>query len=139
MFWIKHNTSLIFSRTIHNPYLLKKNYSVFEINYSTTKITTKTWLAKVAAIFIHITSLLHRISHPVSFYSKTKIGYIFSFQSSFGVLIFTFDMRLWMTYLFCVIKNNGNNVRCTTEGEKSNKCCARNYTNLFVRLRGTAQ
>ena len=44
-----------------------------------------------------------------------------------------------MIYLFCVIKNNGNNVGCTTEGEKSNKCCARNHTILFVSLRGTAQ
>ena len=97
------------------------------------KITTKTWLAKVAAIFIHITSLLHRISHPVSFYSKTKIGYIFSFHSSFAVLTFTFDMRVWMNYCFCIIKNNGNNGRCTTEGEKSNKYCARRHTIfLFV-------
>ena len=40
---------------------------------------------------------------------------------------------------FCVIKNNGNNIRCTTEGEKSNKCCARNNAILFVSLRGTAQ
>ena len=44
-----------------------------------------------------------------------------------------------MTYLFCIIKNNGNNLRCTTEGEKSNKCCARNHTILFVCLRGTVQ
>ena len=78
---------------------------------------TKTWLAKVAAILTQSTSLLHRISPPASFYSKTKIVYIFSFHSFFGVLIFTFDMRVWMTYLFCVIKNNGNNVRCTTEGK----------------------
>ena len=44
-----------------------------------------------------------------------------------------------MTYLFCVIKNNGNNVRYTTEGEKSNKCYARNHSILFLRLRGTAK
>ena len=25
-----------------------------------------------------------------------------------------------MTYLFCIIKNNKNNIRCTIEGEKSN-------------------
>ena len=44
-----------------------------------------------------------------------------------------------MTYLYCVIKNNGNNVRCTTEERKSNKCCVRNHTILAIRLRGTAQ
>ena len=103
------------------------------------KITTKTWLTKVAAIFTHRTSLLHRINPPASFYSKTKIGYIFSFHSSFGVLIFPFDMGVWMTYLYCVIKNNGNNVTCTTEGRKSNKCCVRNHTILVIRLRGTVQ
>ena len=32
-----------------------------------------------------------------------------------------------------------NNVRCTTEGEKSNKSCARSHTKLFVSLRRTAQ
>ena len=32
-----------------------------------------------------------------------------------------------------------NNVRCTTEGEKSNKCYVRNQTILFVHLSGTAQ
>ena len=102
-----------------------------------TKITTKTWLTKVASIFNHRTSLLHRISSPASFYSKTKIGYIFNFHS-FGILIFTFDTRVWMTYRFCVIKKNWKNVRCTTEEEKSSKCYARNHT-IFVRLRGTAQ
>ena len=77
------------------------------------------------------TSILHRISPFGLFYSKTKISYVFSFHSSFGVLIFTFDMRVWMTYLFCTIKNNGNNVRCTAEGEKSNKC-ARNHTYYVI-------
>ena len=69
-----------------------------------TKIT-KMWLAKVAAIFTYTTSLLHRISPPASFYSKTKIGYIFSLYSSFGVfiftfsiLIFTFGIHVWVTY-----------------------------------------
>ena len=103
------------------------------------KIMTKTWLAKVAAFFTHRTSLHHRIKPPASFYSKTKIGYIFSFHFSFGVLVFTFDMRVWITYPFCVTKNNRNNVRCTTEGEKSKKCYARNHNMLFVPLRGTAQ
>ena len=103
------------------------------------KRTTKIWFIKVAAIFTHRTSLLHRISSPVPFYSKTKIGYISSFHSSFGALFFTFNTRVWMTYCFSDIKNNGNNLRCTTEGEKSNKCSARSHTILFVRLRGTAQ
>ena len=93
------------------------------------------WLPKVVAIFTHKSSLLHRISPAGSIYSKTKIRYIFCFHSSFSVLIFTFDMHVWMTYLFCVIKNNWNNIRCATEGEKSNKCCARNHTLLFVSLR----
>ena len=97
------------------------------------------WLAKVVAILTHRTSLLHRISTIGLFYSKTKIRYIFSFHSSFGVLIFTFNMHIWMTCLFCVIKNDGNKVRCTTEGEKSNKCCVRNHTILFVSLRGRTQ
>ena len=44
-----------------------------------------------------------------------------------------------MTYRFCVLKNNGNNVKCTAKGEKSNKCYARNHTILFVPVRGTAQ
>ena len=61
------------------------------------------------------------------FIQKQKIGYIFSFHSFFGDLIFILDMRVWMTYLFCIEKNNMNNVRCTTEGEKSNKCCGRNH------------
>ena len=30
-------------------------------------------------------------------------------------------------------------VRCITEGEKLNKCCARNHTTLFISLRGLAQ
>ena len=42
--------------------------------------------------------------------------YIFSFHSSLGLLIFTFDMHF--TYLFCMIKNNRNNIRCTAEGKK---------------------
>ena len=65
--------------------------------------------------------------------------YVFSFHSSFGVLIFIFNMRVWMNYLFYVIKNNVSNLRYTSEGEKSSKCCARNHTILFVRLKGTAQ
>ena len=69
------------------------------------------WLAKVVAVFTHRTSLLHRIS-PIGL---LKVRYILSFHPSFGVLIFTFDMGVWMTYVFCVIKNNGNNVSCTTE------------------------
>ena len=36
------------------------------------KITTKTWLAKVATIFIYITSLVHRISILGFFNSKIK-------------------------------------------------------------------
>ena len=102
-----------------------------------TKITTKTWLAKVAAILTHRTNLLHRISPLGLFYLKTNIRYILSFHSSFVVLILTFDTDFWITYLFCIIKNNGNNI-CTTEGEKSNKC-VRNHTIVFFRLRGTAQ
>ena len=54
------------------------------------KITTKTWLAKIAAIFTHRTSLLHRINPPASFYSKTKIGYIFSFHFVFWCFDFHF-------------------------------------------------
>ena len=68
------------------------------------------WLAKVVAIFTHRSSLLHRISPIRLFYLKTKIRYIFSFHSSFGVLIFTFDMHVWMTYFFCMIKNSRDNV-----------------------------
>ena len=34
------------------------------------KITTKTWLGKVAATFPHRSSRLQGISVPVSFYSK---------------------------------------------------------------------
>ena len=95
------------------------------------KITIKTWLTKVASIFTHRTSLLHRISPPVSFYSKTKIGYIFRF---FHSQCFAFHFRYafeWRINLSCVIRNNWNNVRCTNEGEKSNKCCASNHI-LFV-------
>ena len=44
-----------------------------------------------------------------------------------------------MIYLVCIIKNNGNNIRYTTERELSNKCYVRNHTILFVSLRGTAQ
>ena len=44
-----------------------------------------------------------------------------------------------MSYRFCVIKNNGKDVRCTTDEEKSNKCYAKNNSILFVRLRGTGQ
>ena len=111
-----------------------------------TKITTKTWLVKVTAIFTYRTSLLHRIIPPASFYSKTKIGCVFSFQSSFGVLISTFDMRVWMTYLFCVIKNDLPFL-CYKEQEQCKayywrrkiKCCARNHTIIFVCSRGTTQ
>ena len=52
------------------------------------------WLARVVAIFTHRTSLLHRISPTGLFYSKTKIRHIFSFHSSFDVLIFTFEICL---------------------------------------------
>ena len=103
-----------------------------------TKITTKMWLVKVVAIFTHKSSLLHRISPIGLFYSRTKTRYIFSFHSSFGVLIFTFDMPVCLTYLFCVIKNKRDNLRCTTEGEKSSKC-AMNHTILLTSLRGTVQ
>ena len=44
-----------------------------------------------------------------------------------------------MSYRFCVIKNNGYNVRRTNEGEKSNKYYAKNHTVLFVCLREIAQ
>ena len=64
--------------------------------------------------------------------------YIFSYHSAFGILIFTFDVRVWMSF-FGVIKKTGTTLRCTTEEEKSNKCCRRNHTILFVRLRETAQ
>ena len=74
-----------------------------------------------------------------NYFIQNKIGYIFSFHSSFVVLIFTFDMRVSMTHRFCVINNNGNNVRCATDGEISNKCYAMNHTRLLVRLRTTAQ
>ena len=90
-------------------------------------------------MFTHTTSLLHRVNLLGLFFSKTKIRYIFSFHRSFGVLIFTFDMCLRMTYLFCIIKNIRNNITCTTEGEKLNKCCGRNHTILFGCLRGTTQ
>ena len=42
-----------------------------------------------------------------------------------------------MAYLFCIIKYNGNTVRCTTEGEASDKCCSKNHIILLVCLRGT--
>ena len=44
-----------------------------------------------------------------------------------------------MTLPFFRYKENWNNVRCNTEGEKSNKCCGRNHTILFVPLTATAQ
>ena len=118
IFRIKNSTSSTFSWTINNPYDPKKNYEVFEVIWAITAMTTKTWLAKVAAIFTNRTSLLHTISFLGLFYSKTKKFY-FSFHSSFTVLIFTFDMHVRITYFFHIIKNNGNNIRCTTEGEKS--------------------
>ena len=52
------------------------------------------WLATVVTIFTHRTSLLHGISPTGLVYSKTKIRYIFSFHSSFGVLTFTYDMHV---------------------------------------------
>lgn len=58
------------------------------------KTTTKTWLAKIAGKFIHRTSLLDRIIG--FFYLKTKIEYRFNFHSSFGVLVSTFSMHIWM-------------------------------------------
>ena len=36
-------------------------------------------------------------------------------------------------------KESSNNVRCTIEVEKLKKCCERNHTLLFFRLRETAQ
>ena len=74
---------------------------------NSTKTITKTWLAKVAAISNHRTSLLHRISVLGFFNSKM---YISSFHCSFGVLVFTFDMHVWITYHSCIIKNNRNNM-----------------------------
>ena len=129
----------LFHKPFINHMFQKRIIKFLKLTKLWRKKTTKTWLANVAAIFTHRTSLLHRIIPPDSFYLKTKIGYIFSFHSSLGILIFTFDMCVWMTYIFCILKNKGNNVRCTTEGEKSNKCCTRNHTILFVCLRGTAQ
>ena len=46
--------------------------------------------------------------------------HILSFHCSFGVLIFTFDMHVRITYLIRVIKNNGNNVRYTTKKNQTN-------------------
>ena len=71
-----------------------------------------------------------------------KIKYIFSFHSSCRVLIFTFDMRIWMTYLFCIIKNNKNKIGEKKEKEKNLKeknqtYYLRNHIILFVSLRGT--
>ena len=50
------------------------------------------WLGKVATTFTYKTSLLHRISLLKFFNLKIKKVYIFSFHSSLGVLIFTFDI-----------------------------------------------
>ena len=93
------------------------------------------WLAKVVAIFTHRTSLFHWFSPIGLFYLKTKIRHIFSFHSSYGVLIFISNMYVWIIYFVCIIKNDVNNIRYATEREISNKCYVRNHTILFVSLK----
>ena len=89
------------------------------------KIKTKTWLAKVAVIFNHGTSHLRRISVLGFFNSKMKkciflvsivllvFWVLVFFWCSFGVVLLVF-LYVWTTYLFCIIKNNRNNVWCAT-------------------------
>ena len=104
-----------------------------------TKITTKTWLAKIASIFTHGTSLVYRISLPGLFYSNTKT---FMVLVSILLLVFWFLLSTcafkWLFFL-ALWKEQRNNVTCTIEGGKSRKCCASNHTILFLYLRGTAQ
>ena len=121
MFWIKNSTSSTFSQTINNPYVPKKNYGVFELTKLKQK-KTKTWPAKVAAIFTHRTSLLHRICVLGFFNSKIKkciflvpiLHLVFFFNFQYACLNY-----LPLLHLFCIIKNSRNNVRCTTGVEKS--------------------
>ena len=56
------------------------------------KITTKTWLHKVPAIFTHRTNHLHGISLLGSFYSKAKR---FIFLASIHLLVFWFFLSMW--------------------------------------------
>ena len=45
---VNYESFFICSRVIRNPYVPKKNYKVFDFNYSTRKVITKTWFTKVA-------------------------------------------------------------------------------------------
>ena len=75
-------------------------------------------LAKVAAIFTHKTSLLHRINVPGFFNSKIKYGIFLVFSL---LLVFWFLLSIckfeWLIYLSWVTKNKASNIRYTTEGK----------------------
>ena len=106
MFQTKNSTSSTFSRTI-NPYVPKKNCEVFEINKATTKITTKTWLANVAAIFNHRISLVHRIKILGFCNSKIKKSI---FLVSIVLLMFWFLLSICMFELltfFALLRTTG--------------------------------
>ena len=51
------------------------------------------------------------------FYSKTNSIFWVSIQFMM-FWVWLFDMYVWMTYIFCVIKNKRNNLSCTGKKEK---------------------
>ena len=96
MFRIKNSTST-FSQTINNSYVPKKIHEVFEFNWATAKITTKTWLAKVAAIFTYRTSLHHRIRILGFFLIQKEIYLVFILRLVFWFLLLI-CMFEWLTF-----------------------------------------
>ena len=55
VFPIRNSTSTTFSRIINNKCVPKSNHQSIEINKVTVKTATKTWFAKVRAMFFHRT------------------------------------------------------------------------------------
>lgn len=90
----KQHFKATFSRTIDSQHAPKYNCSA----------PAKTWLVKVAVIFIHRTGLLHRTNLRRSFLFENKIEHIFGFYSSFDVLLCTLNMDVEITYFFKLYK-----------------------------------
>ena len=97
-------------------------------------------LLRSLSIFAHRTSLLHRInqlSSIILFKNKNRV--YFQFPFFFWCFGFHFRHACLNNLPFLCYKEQQEQCRCTTEGEKSKKCYARNHNMLFVPLRGTAQ
>ena len=95
--------------------MFQKTVQGLEINYAATKKKQpKCDLLRLPpSLFIELTLFIELAFQDVFWHS------------SVGALIYTFDMHVWMSYIFC-------HVALTKEQNKSNKYCARKHALLFV-------